>query len=133
MSRRLDRPTVAKCATSISTAIRNLVDSCARGCARPKDSQGRTFLACARCNVPMKSVSRLLCVCVVQGRARCGRKLQSAVGDESRLISVIEFRTRSRFYVATYGRIDAETEHPRICANYENYLLKLVSILEAIN
>lgn len=72
------------------------VDSWARSRARLKDSQGRTFLACARCNGPMKSVSRLSCV--VQGRVRydVGESYSQSWGTESRLISVIEFRTRSR-------------------------------------
>lgn len=114
------------------------VDSRAHGRAKLKGWQGRTFVACARCNGPMKSVSRLLCVFVCGPRTglRCGRKLQRAIGDESRLISVIEFRTRSRFWrCALQHQADRRGAWTSaiLCKLRKQYLLKLVSILEAVD
>lgn len=95
------RSFVAKRATSISRPHSESVERYSRA----KDSQGRTFLAC---NGLMKSVSRLRCL--VQGRARVddvGESIvESVAGDESRLISVIEFRTRDLF-VTLYIAMDA--------------------------
>lgn len=92
--------TLVRCETR-ATSISRLHSEFVECCSRAKDSQGRTFLAC---NGLMKSASRLRCL--VQGRARVddvGESIvESVAGDESRLISVIEFRTRDicTLYVA---------------------------------